>query len=138
MSRENPVKRYTISELLKEKEFNEFLDGIMGCSEVARITLSDHLIESGWDSCDVDMNVEIDGGRASEKLGIHLAKYPKVHTFWSINKQTGELEMSGHHGSNFTVIAGKYYLEIAYGWRPWTVPYLVLRERGIHKKKWLP
>ena len=122
---------------MHSKEFNEFLDGLMGFSEITRITLADHLLEAGWDSCDLDLDVEIKGGRASVELGKFLVKYPKVSFIKSRNKITKQLEISGHHGSRFCKV-GPYYLEISWGQRPFTIPYMVLRERGLRKKKWLP
>ena len=131
------VQRYTLSEVLKDKEFNEFLDGVMRHKEIARITLVDHLIEKGWEWCDIDLDIEVVGGRLSEELGEFLSDYKTVHGFWVTNKETNEPEFVGHHGSKFVVIKDKYYLEIFWGNKPWTVPYITLRERGLKKKKWL-
>ena len=128
--------KYNIKEVMHNKEFNKFLDGIMKSREVVRITLADHLIESGWDSCDLDLDVEIKGGSVGPELGKFLLNYETVHLITSINKKTGQEEISGHHGSKFWKV-GPYFLEIAWGHKPFTVPYLVLRERGIRKKGWL-
>lgn len=132
------VKRYTLSEVLKDKEFNTFLDGLMTYKEIVRVTLADHLIKEGWEWCDLDLDVEIVGGRMSEELGEFLSKYKTVHGFWVTNKETQQLEWVGHHGMKYVVINDKYYLEIFWGSKPWTVPYITLRERGLNKKKWLP
>ncbi len=129
-------RKYDIKEVMHSKEFNRFLDGLMSFREIQRITLADHLIEAGWDSCDLDLDVEIRGGQISKELGEFLHNYRTVNFIRSINKKTGLEEISGHHGSKFWVI-GKYYIEIAWGSKPFTVPYLVLRERGIRKKRWL-
>jgi len=129
-------RKYDIREVMHSKDFNEFLDGIMAIPQVTRITLADHLVESGWDSCDLDMDVEIKGGSIPKELGEFLHNYQTFSFIRSINKQTGLEEMSGHHGSKFWKV-GDYYLEICWGCKPYTVPYLVLRERGLPKKKWL-
>lgn len=129
-------RRYPLSEVLHNVEFNQFLDGIMGCFEVVRITLADNLLQEGWDDCDLDIDIEIKGGRGSKKLSEFLSNYRKVNYLKVRDKQTGEWEIAGHHGSFFSVV-GPYYLEISWGHKPYTVPYMVLRERGLRKKKWL-
>ena len=128
--------RYTLQEILKDKDFNEFLDGLMGCLEVIKITLADHVFEYNWDNCDLDLDVEIKGGRTSDKLSKFLERYKTVQGFYHDN--AGTIEYAGHHGSKFVVIAEKYYLEISWGYKPHTVPYITLRERGLPKKKWIP
>ena len=137
-SPEEVVKRYTISEVLKDKEFNDFLDGLMHFKDIVRITISDHLIQHGWEWCDIDMDIEVIGGRMSEEMGEFLSKYETVKGFWVTNKETMRPEFVGHHGSRFIVIDDKYYLEVFWGSKPWTVPYITLRERGLKKKRWLP
>jgi len=104
--------------------------------EIVRITLANHLLKEGWDSCDLDLDVEILGGQISKEVGKFLHNYRTVNFIKSINKETGLEEISGHERSKFWCI-GKYFIEVAWGQKPFTVPYLVLRERGIRKKGWL-
>lgn len=129
-------EKYNLKEVMHSKEFNKFLDGLMKFREVVRITLADHLLKEGWDSCDLDLDVEIKDGKVSSELSKFLRNYRTVHFIKSINKETGLEEISGHERTKFWCI-GKYYMEIGWGQKPFTVPYLVLRERGIRKKRWL-
>lgn len=135
-SPDNLVAKFTITELLHDKEFNKFLDGLIKFPEVVRITLANHLIEAGWDDCDVDLDIELKGGSCSPKLNIFLSKYRTVKHIWVPNKKTGKPERNGDYGK-FRVV-GKFYLEISWGHKPYTVPYLVLRDKSIKRKKhWL-
>jgi hypothetical protein len=119
-------------------DFNEFLDGLMEFPEVQRIVLVDHLLEKGWDICDVDLDIEIKGGAGSPALNKFLAQYETTHKFQ--HSKTGKKEIVGHSGSGFIKV-GRFFLEICWGCKPYTVPYIVLRERvkrsSMRKKKWV-
>jgi hypothetical protein len=126
---------FTLQDVLHDKDLNAFFDHIMTCNEVMKITLANSVIEHGSDCCDLDIDVEITGGRASEKLSEVLTNYKTVRGFW--HNLRGTPEFVGHHGSRFFVV-GQYHLEISWGVKPYTVPYVTLRERGLRKKKWVP